>query len=239
MNEPSYPRLLALDAATRHVSVACLADGRVTAFRRLAPDRQHSERLLPLVDDLLTEAGWKISELSGIAVTRGPGAFTSVRVALATAQGLALADHLPLFGASTLEILAFAVKASNVVALLDAKKGEVYAGTYRFDGDGLPVALDEECVAPLTDLLPRLPQGAIAIGDGALLHRAALEECGLSVLPQDDGRHAPDARSLAELVFRRLAAGLPCPGPDPAYLRLPEAEVNWRKAREGDKSLST
>ncbi len=237
MSDQAPHRLLALEAATRHVSVACLDKGTVVARRSLPPGRQHSERLLPLVDACLTDAGWTLSTLSGLAVTRGPGAFTSVRVTLATAQGLAVADHLPLYGAGTLETIAFAAKQPKVLVLLDAKKKEVYAGLYSFE-TGIPHSLTPECVCPFSDLLPTLSADTLALGDGALLYQDTLKDAGIEILSPDDPRHAPDAAHLGALIFAKLQAGQSCPGPDPAYLRLPEAEVNWRKQRSLDTIAS-
>src|SRR6187455_1569660 len=140
-------KLLAFETATEACSVALWHEGEVTERYEIAP-RRHAELALPFAQALLDEAGIAKSALDAIAVGRGPGAFTGVRLAIALAQGLALALDRPVVTVSTLAALALAVPTddsdgSAILAVIDARMGEIYAGAFERDADGL--------VAPIAD----------------------------------------------------------------------------------------
>lgn len=141
--------VLALESATEACSVALLVEGRVLERFELAP-RGHAERLLPWAEALLAEAGIARSAIDRIACGRGPGSFTGVRLALATAQGLALGLDRPLVTVSTLAALAQTVLDADrgpVLALIDARMDELYGGLFEADQQGLASALGEAWLA--------------------------------------------------------------------------------------------
>ena len=145
-------KLLAFETATEACSVAVYVDGEVLERFELAP-RRHAELALPWADGLLAEAGVAKSQLDAIAVGRGPGAFTGVRLAVALAQGIALALDRPVLPVSTLAALAASATGDRILAAIDARMGEVYLGVFeRRDGEVLSVA-EELVVRPdLADL---------------------------------------------------------------------------------------
>ena len=121
--------LLALDTSTEACSVALLYDGEKTYLNELA-QRTHAKRILPMVDEILTDSGLKLNQLDALAFGRGPGSFTGVRVGAAIAQGLALGADLPVIPISNLTAMAQAAfelyQAENVAAAIDARMNEVY-----------------------------------------------------------------------------------------------------------------
>ena len=124
-------KLLAFETATEACSVAVYVDGEVRERFEIAP-RRHAELALPWAEQLLAEAGMAKSQLDAIAVGRGPGAFTGVRLAIALAQGIALALDRPLLPVSTLARLGDAgAEATRILAAIDARMGEVYVGCVR------------------------------------------------------------------------------------------------------------
>ena len=144
--------LLALETATEACSVALLritADGRreVVARRRHAP-RQQTELILPMVDEVLAEAGLTLRALDALAYSRGPGAFTGVRIAAAVTQGLALGADLAVIPVSSLQALAQGAArlrgADAVLASFDARMQEIYAGAFAADAQGLMQPLADE-----------------------------------------------------------------------------------------------
>lgn len=126
--------MLAIDASTAHGGVAIGRDGRALAEIGIGDTSRHSELLLPAIDFALNAAGVTRSDLAGIVVGAGPGSFTGVRIAAATARGLAAALELPLHAYSSLASLAAAACRGGqpVCALFDARRGEVYGACYRF-----------------------------------------------------------------------------------------------------------
>ena len=121
--------LLALDTSTEACSVALLYNGEKTYLNELA-QRTHAKRILPMVDEILTDSGLKLNQLDALAFGRGPGSFTGVRVGGAIAQGLALGADLPVIPISNLTAMAQAAfelyQAENVAAAIDARMNEVY-----------------------------------------------------------------------------------------------------------------
>ncbi len=147
----SIPRkLLAIEASGRPISLALFEDGAWCAGREKRAEVRHSADLLPMLEDLLDETGWKLGDLEAIAVTRGPGSFTSVRIALATARGLAYPSGTPVYALNSLEVLAagrLSVEQPMVLAALDARKKQVYAACYEM-GDMPRPLMTPRCIDP-------------------------------------------------------------------------------------------
>ena len=139
--------LLALETSTECCSVALECNGEIVARSEYAP-RRHAELLLPMCEEVLAEAGIVRRQLDAIAVGRGPGAFTGVRLAISAAQGIALALDVPVFPVSSLAALALDVPVDGhaLLAVIDARMGEVYAGVFERDIDGLVSLIGTESV---------------------------------------------------------------------------------------------
>lgn len=141
--------LLAIETATESCSVALLYGDTVIDRSEVAP-RRHAERVLPMAESLLAEAGLGRRQLDAIAVGRGPGAFTGVRLGVSMAQGLGLALDVPVATVSSLAALAMEAEAGPgpVLALIDARMGEIYAGAFSPGVGGLLEPLGSERVCP-------------------------------------------------------------------------------------------
>ncbi len=193
-------------------SAAVWADGRIVSQRRERRRRGHAEALMPMVSAVLAEAGLDCAGLDAIAVTRGPGTFTGVRIGLAAARGLALACRRPLIGLSTLEVLAAAAPADRtVLAAIEARRGQVYA--QRFPSGPPPAALPAEAAAALAGDAP------LWLAGDAALRLAALIGTHGQVAPGDG---QPDAAVAAALARHRKPGRRP---PVPLYLRAPDARL--------------
>jgi tRNA threonylcarbamoyladenosine biosynthesis protein TsaB len=244
--------VLALDTATRATTVAlCDQDRRLVLEGRDDPPPaarpRHATRLLPLIDELLgryartqgTAIGWEA--IDALAVGTGPGTFTGLRIGVATARALAQARGLPLTGISTLHSLAVGAataeesgSADVLVAVLDARRGEVFAAAWE------PVAvitgqphLASVALAPenLAQTVSARWTRALAIGDGAVEFRAILEHSGISIPGDDSALHRVTATNHCRLV----GTALPTPSDrvEPQYLRIPDAEIH-RRARPSE-----
>jgi tRNA threonylcarbamoyladenosine biosynthesis protein TsaB len=192
--------VLAYDSATSVVTAALARDGELLGERVSRP-----VSVLEDAEALLADARLKPVDLGGIAVGIGPGSFTGIRMAIATARGLAFALGIPVAGVSTLRALA--AGAPGAVPVIDAKRREIFS-----EVDGQPAVL-----APL-DL--HLEPGTICVGDGAVRYREQLTSRGADIPPDDDERHLPRARFHA-LLARDFGAA---DAVQPLYLRVPDAE---------------
>jgi tRNA threonylcarbamoyladenosine biosynthesis protein TsaB len=173
-------RILAIDTASGQCSVALLCDGGLVS-RAQVTARDHARLLLPMVDEVLAEAGLALAGVDGIAFGRGPGSFTGVRIAAAVAQGLALGAGLPVLPVSDLRALAEAARGIPSVpadgppgewllACMDARMGEVYWALFRDEGKPVGTALGTERLSSPGDLCIQV---ASALPAGAKVDRAA------------------------------------------------------------------
>ncbi len=224
--------LLAIDTATNRCSAAVFANGAVAASRSKDMRRGHAEALMPMVSDVLADAGLigasGVTGLGGIAVTIGPGAFTGVRIGLAAARAMGLAAGCPVLGLTTLEVVAAdAAPGLPVLAALDSKRADAYVQIFNPDGRPLagPAALVPDAV-PAYLSAGGLDAGDIALaGDGARAVAPAVTAAGYVVRP-GEGAGLPDIAVLGRLAFRRWREVTPRLGdapPGPLYLRPPDA----------------
>lgn len=212
-------KLLALDTATEACSVAVWLDGVV--WERCERLREHSRRILGMVEEVLAESGLVLAQLDAIAFGRGPGSFTGLRIGAGVAQGLAFGARLPVVPVSSLAALAQGEEADKVLAAFDARMHQVYYGAFVRGDDGLMRPEGEECVvAP--ERLP-LPEGEGWVGAGSgwdEYHARLLERLGPRVRKWRPGRF-PRARHLAQLAAPAFQAGCAVPPEQavPVYLR--------------------
>jgi tRNA threonylcarbamoyladenosine biosynthesis protein TsaB len=205
--------VLGLDTCLNACSVAVLDDGRVIAHAAEVMARGHQERLAPMAEAVMREAGLGFAQLDRVGVTVGPGSFTGLRVGVAFAKGLAQALSVPVVGVGALEALA-AEAEGLVVAAIDARRDQLYlqgfeAGRPLMAPDVLPVAT---AVARLAELAQDRPLTLVGSG-GPLLAEAAPH----ATLRPAEGA---DARHVA-----RIAGGKAVTPLRPLYLRAPDARI--------------
>jgi tRNA threonylcarbamoyladenosine biosynthesis protein TsaB len=212
-------KLLAFETATEACSVALWIDGGIIERFELAP-RRHAELSLPWAAQLLAEAGIAKSQLDAIAVSRGPGAFTGVRLAIALAQGIALALDKPVVAVSTLAALAMRSTGARTIAAIDARMGEIYIGAFERVGDDQRSLSTETVVRPECVRLPDAGEW-VAVGTGFGATDGALADHLASQLLHVDAAalpHAGDVARLAALAYGRGEVLAP-DRVEPAYLR--------------------
>ena len=226
-------RVLAIDTATEACSAAILIAGAAHERFLIAP-RRHSALILPMVEEVLAEAGVSLRQLDGLCFGRGPGSFTGVRIATGVIQGLALASDLPVAPVSTLWALAQGAYRPGgpecIVAALDARMGEVYLGIYTLGGIYAP-----EAMGVCTILQPLQPEAVIdpaaistsltgawtGVGSGFKTHGATLCNSLAGRPAEIDPETYPHARHVAELGLEILRSGKGVRAEEalPVYLR--------------------
>jgi tRNA threonylcarbamoyladenosine biosynthesis protein TsaB len=205
--------------------VALLEDARVVGESLLDVRTTHSERVMLAVDRVLGDAGWTAATIDGLAVTVGPGSFTGLRIGLATVKGLALALGCPIAAVPTLDAMAASLPWASrpVCPVLDARKGEVYACLYRWDGTAMRREWDYLALSPEA-LAARLGEPVIGLGDGAALIASSWMALAAPV------RRGPPAAVVGWLGAERLRRGDTVAPAElvPLYLRPSEAELKRR-----------
>lgn len=198
-------KLLALDTSTDACSVALSLDGAV--YERFELGNRHSERILPMVQEILIEAGLALSQLDALAFGRGPGSFTGLRIGAGVAQGLAFGADLPVVPVSSLAALAQGQDAAKVLAAFDARMQQVYWGAYVRTADGLVQLCGSESVAA-PHAVP-MPDGDAWVGAGGGWDGYAellKQRLGVRVGAWH-ARKFPRARDVARLGAAGFAAG--------------------------------
>ncbi len=233
-------KYLALEGSAVAASCALLEDGRVLGEFFVNIPQTHSQTLLPMVEGLLRTCGTAPAALDFFAVTRGPGSFTGLRIAMAAVKGMAMAAGKPCVGVSTLEALARSLTgfAGSAAAVMDARCGQVYAGLFALkEGRVARYPFGEDAAITIEELreqLDRMEKPVFLVGDGAqLCYRRWSEDHTLG----DSIRLAPP-----HLLYQRAAAvgaaawdawergeAVEAGALVPAYLRLPQAERELKR----------
>lgn len=218
--------VLALETSSEVCAAALAADGAVHGRRRVAP-REHTRYVLDQIDELFQEAGCTVRDLDAVAFGQGPGSFTGVRIATALAHGLAVARAVPLLPVSSLAAMAWTAwtqaSQARILAVADARLGQVYWGLYQAGTDGLEVLQPEAIAAPdeLRTALASLPEGWHGVGSGwALPDMQPLREASAAA-PDADMR--PEAEAVLDLALRDMQRGkfADYDAAQPIYLRHP------------------
>ena len=239
--------LLAFDTSTDHLSVAVQrgADGARFAHTG-AGGAQSSATLIPTVQALLAQAGLQLRDLHAIVFGRGPGSFTGLRTACSVAQGLAWGAGVPVLPVDTLLAVAEAARQSHgaapdglrVLALLDARMGEVYAAEYAWSPAGWQTLADaavlppEKVIAPAREGVAVPPAGTLLAGNAAAVYA---ERLPAAVLALPRAEVLPTADALLNLAPALLAAGRAVPADQalPLYIRDKVAQTTAERAAAG------
>jgi len=229
--------ILALCTATRTASIALLFGDEVRVELQARGERHQAESLLPMVDRGLSQAGIVLGDLAGIALCIGPGSFTSLRIGLATAKGIAFGGSPPVAPVSTLQAIASALESDGsrpIIGMSDARRGEVYAAAFAGEREGWaprPEVLGER-VYTAEEIAERIPADSILVGDGVEVVGERLREI-LGPELRIASSSEPTALAVARLGAALLAEGR---GVDaarlaPRYVRRAEAEVTRTSER--------
>ncbi len=221
--------VLGLDTATAATAVCVqLRDGRTFEHAPRPADLlgrpAHGRELMPAVHDSMARAGLQFGDLDAIAIGIGPGAYTGLRIGVATARALGHAAGVELRPVSSLAALAAGVDARPALALIDARRGELFASLWEVGEERWPAhpCAPDELARRVESALPPTAATPLAIGDGALRSRGALEAVGIEVPPDDSLLHVVRAVHVCG-----LAAGAPALPPaaiTPDYMREPDAK---------------
>jgi tRNA threonylcarbamoyladenosine biosynthesis protein TsaB len=228
--------LLAIDTATKQVGAAIGDGGTVRAEVRLAGGRRHAEQLVPAISALLDWTGVRLDQLAAIAVDVGPGLFTGLRVGITTAKVMAQALRVPVVPVASLDLVAYPVRHSPrlIVAVLDARRREVFHASYRPVPGGVQ-RIGEYGVSSPDDLVADLEargEEVLLAGDGIAAHASSFAELGRCELAGPEFA-APSTAALVSLATARVEREEFSSPWDvhPLYLRESDAELNWAGVR--------
>ena len=226
-------KILAADTGTAINTVAITDDHQVLGEVTIRCGRAHSERLLETVEWLLAETALSLKDLDALAITRGPGSFTGLRIGIATWKGLALGAGLPLVGVSTLDALARvgSLYQYKVCPMIDARMGEVYGAIYQFD-NGQRTCVQGAMAGSVEDVLAGTDGPVCCFGDGSDTYEDRVKASMAHELAQHIPGLTPRASYVCaegQALLESGASGDPV-DVTPVYLRKSQAEVNRDRA---------
>ncbi|WZL73780.1 tRNA (adenosine(37)-N6)-threonylcarbamoyltransferase complex dimerization subunit type 1 TsaB [Clostridiaceae bacterium 35-E11] len=228
--------ILALDTSSIVATVALMEDDKLIGEYIINHQRTHSQKLMPMIEALMKSCEIQMKDIDVIAVAKGPGSFTGLRIGVATAKGLAHTRNIPVVGISTLDGLAFNLPYCEgiICPILDARRNQVYTAVYKWDNDMLH-RIEAPMAVSLEELITKLserPEKIIFVGDGVEKNIEPLKQALTDrVMRSPNSIKMPRASSIAELALQKAKEGnlesfytLM-----PEYLRKSEAERQYEE----------
>ena len=230
-------KILAVDSSGLVASVAIVEDDNLVAEYTINYKKTHSQTLLPMLDEIVKMTETKLESVDALAVAKGPGSFTGLRIGAATIKGLALSLDKPIVGIPTVEGLAanlYGVQ-SLVCPLMDARRNQVYTGIYRFEGQSMKVVKDQVAVDVLeiVDALNQIGQDVIFLGDGVDVYKDVILsniQVPCSFAPAHMNKQRAGALAVRAMEYVKNGVMDDADSFEPEYLRMSQAERE-RKAR--------
>ena len=222
--------ILAFETSAKAASAALLEDGKLLAENYQNTGLTHSQTLMVMAENILSQCGKAVNDVTAVAVAAGPGSFTGVRIGVAAAKGFGWGREVPCYGVSTLEAMALSLGAYQgyVCPVMDARRSQVYNALFYVNHGMLNRVTDDRAVSleQLKQELLLLQEPVFLVGDGSILtYKTLSAEIPGLVLPPEHRMHQR-ADGVALLAAQKIAAGEPGDGAAlvPNYLRLSQAE---------------
>ncbi len=225
-------KIIGIESSSLVASAALWEDGKLLAEYTVDHKKTHSQTLLPMLEEICRMTECEMNSVDAVAVSAGPGSFTGLRIGAATAKGLGLALNIPLIAVPTLDAQAFGLYGIKdpICPIMDAKRGQVYTGVYRFDEEDRLVTIKPSCAMDLGELAERLKSFGSRVyflGDGVPVFKAKLQEVlGKNARFAPAGQDRQRAANVAALGALMYAEGKTVTSEafEPEYLRESQAE---------------
>lgn len=235
-------KILSIDTSSKICSVSVLEDNNVIIEKNIDDSLTHSQKLMPMIDNILNELNMKLTDFDLFSCSVGPGSFTGVRIGVSTVKAFCDVTNVPVTSVSSLEGLAYNTLSSNiesnstiVCSLIDAKNDNVYCGIFRNESDEF-VQLEDLCAKNINEVLNLLDKysssSILFVGDGAVYHKdLILEKLSNSLFVQDEFNKQTSV-SIGIAGFNKYNKGIygTSNSLSPLYLRKSQAE----RALEGE-----
>lgn len=231
-------KILAIESSNQTMSVATMENGLVVAEYTRNGNLQHSTQLMPAIEQVMEGSGWKMGEVDRIAVAKGPGSYTGVRIGATIAKTLAWTLGKDLVPVSSLKVLAANVSSATalIIPLIDARRKNIYTGGYKWENGQLVEVIADVHLASEAFFLQLLEreEPLLFVGQDLPLYEDRIKELfGERAQCTHPKEWLPRAGVLASLAAEGSSVDVHLFTPE--YLKKPEAEENWQKAHEGER----
>lgn len=241
--------ILGIDTSSMVATAAVMSQEKLLAEYIVNNKKNHSEKMMQVIDRVLQDSGISPEDLDAVAVAKGPGSFTGIRIGMACAEGIAHALGKPMIGVNTLDGLSYNLmgESSFICPVVDAQRQELYASLYRWEDVRLNRLWEYEVVkaAILVERLSALAEKVVVLGDGVPVLKKALGEKELPVQPArglitfaHPAFAMPRASSIAAIALEEYARGRmdTCYTVKPFYIRRSHAEEKWEEKHAGART---
>ena len=224
-------KLLVLDSSGLVASVAIMEDDTLIGEYTINHKKTHSQTLLPMLDEVVKMTETNLDEIDAIAIAKGPGSFTGLRIGSATAKGLGLALNKPIVAVPTVDAIAYNLYETKgyICPIMDARRNQVYTGTYRWEEDQFQV-IEEQCargIEETIDAVNQLGEAVIFLGDGVPVYKEIIKEKSqvpVSVAPAHVSRQRAGAVGSLAMKYYQQGEIQSARDHGPEYLRKSQAE---------------
>lgn len=231
-------KILGIDTSTMAANVAVLEDDKLICEYTINTKKTHSQKLMPMIENMLKTSDVEIKDIDAIGICVGPGSFTGLRIGMATAKAMAHVNNIPLIGVNSLEILGSNIEFSNkkICAILDAQRNQVYTCKYIFENNKSK-ALEEISIKPIDDLLEELHATGeewVIVGEAVYKYKEKIESVS-NITISSPSNHITKASSLCVLAKDKLEQNIEihnCYDINPMYIRKSQAEEQYEEKQK-------
>ena len=228
-------KILGIDTSSMAASVAVIEDNKLICEYTINTKKTHSQKLMPMIENMLGLSDLNVREINAIAVCEGPGSFTGLRIGMATAKAIAHVNDIPVIGVNSLEALAANMNLCDkkICSILDAQRNQVYTGRYQYEGTKL-VEIKEIGIQQIDELLEELAQSGeqwILVGEAVYKYEDKIREISNIEIPaaSNNVTKAGSLCSVAKVKFDEGKDIFDCYTVNPLYIRKSQAEEQYEE----------
>lgn len=231
-------KILGIDTSTMAANVAVLEDDKLICEYTINTKKTHSQKLMPMIENMLKLSDLDIKEIDAIAICVGPGSFTGLRIGMATAKAMAHVNNIPLIGVNSLEILGANMDLCNrnICSILDAQRNQVYMNKYILKDDKI-TKLEEISIKPIDELLEEISSSNedwVLVGEAVYKYKEKIEEISNITIPSP-ANNITKASTLCFVARDKMLANdqvYNCYNINPMYIRKSQAEEQYEEKQK-------
>ncbi len=229
-------KILAIDTSSKICSVSILEDKNVIIEKHNDDEKTHSQKLMPLIDEILKQANLTLDNIDLLACSQGPGSFTGIRIGISTVKAFADVKHIPIIGVTSLESLSYNVKTEGLIAtLIDAKHDNVYFALFELNNNNYKLISPpiSEDINTVIKILKQYSNKITFVGDGAVVHKELLQKEFKNCNFASDVENFQTSISIGLSAFDKYneLSYEPKYSLSPIYLKKSQAEINLEKKK--------
>lgn len=226
-------RILGIDTSTMAASVAVIEDNQLVCEYTINTKKTHSQKLMPMIENMLKESDLNINDIDLIGICVGPGSFTGLRIGMATAKAIAHVNNIPIVGVTSLEMLAANMNLCDkkICSILDAQRNQVYTAKFEYIGNRL-VQINDTDILEIDKLINEISSSEddyILIGEAVYKYEEKLKDIENISIPSPS-HNVTKASSLCSIALEKYNQGEnieSCYTINPMYIRKSQAEVQY------------